>query len=705
MEILPYSTQNILILILAEDNMKEYLKNNLIEYLSKQKTTIYSTNNSIMFKIGKSLPFFHNNLIIKHRASGKRISKKIKNKKVELFSDEIPSLLELANITNIDNLVKNLDKNEVFDIYFKYRFMGFEYVSRAPSPIINKTISLVSEKNKAIFKAFPTIGSNLSFFLLKSLFSQKIESLKNKDNYILLKGSLKLFENFEFDEVEICAENKETFEKRYFKCIYKKNRKIINFKAKIDFQIRSMDLNSYWKLSIRVKNNGLIIDESFLDGDILNNKAPDKKRLLIKTITFSGEKKEEPMKISLYLYLLNNYLRLRISTEEKRLDVLNKEKNKILYDKYREEEKIDQRKIFFESFHGNSYSHNPKYIYEKMLQMGYDKKYRFVWSYTGKLDIPGNPKIVNRNNNNYYKELASSKYLVNNISFPISKKRKESIYIQTTHGTPLKLMGEDIKNESQDTVTGKIVSEAKEWDYLISPNQYSHEIFRRAFKFDKDIIDSGYPANDIFYIENDKKISKIKKDLKINSDKKIILYAPTFRDTERDLNRNFSFNLPLNLKKIYEKFNDDYIILLRLHYLISSNIKVDDKLKKFAHDVSNYDDIHELLLISDILITDYSSVFFDYAHTKNPILFFMPDLKDYDDNIRGLYLDIKKDLPGPIFMNEDELINGVKNISMIKEDFEERYEKFYNRFCNLGHGNASEELIKNVFEGKNDSKP
>ena len=682
------------------DSMKKYIKTRLKAYLSKQEVTIEATNNFFVFKINKTLPFFQNYLIIKHKESKKRISKKIKNKKVELFKEEISELLKLANPRENDNLEKNNEEFETLNIFLKNKLSTFEYIKRASSREKHETFCLEDEKNKVILRSYQTIGFNHGFFLKKQLFSQKIENIKNEDNELLLEGSLKLFENIELDQVEICAENKETYEKRFYNCEISKNQNLLNFRAKIDFKISEKDIDSFWKLSIRIKNKGFIIDESLLHGDILYNRASfEKKMFLIKTESLFIEKSKESLKVVSSLYLFKNFLRLSVHTEKKWLELFKKAKHKTLFEKH-SKNKLDKSKIFFESFHGNSYSHNPKYIYEQMLKMGYDKKFTFVWSYSGKLDIPGNPIIVNRECDKYYEELASSKYWVNNISFPVKKIKKDIVYIQTTHGTPLKHMGEDIQNESPKTVKGNIVLEAKKWNYLISPNHYAHEIFKRAFKYKKNIIDTGYPANDIFYEEINKKVNKIKEDLKINSEKKIILFAPTFRDTERDIKGDFCFNLSLDLKKLFDKFNDDHIILLRLHYLIASNINIDKKLKKFAIDVSNYDDIHELLLISDLLITDYSSVFFDYAHSKRPILFFMPDIKDYEDNIRGFYLDIKKDLPGPIFMNEDDLIDGVKNISKINEEFKDRYEKFYNSYCYLGHGNASEKLIKIVFEGK-----
>ena len=260
-------------------------------------------------------------------------------------------------------------------------------------------------------------------------------------------------------------------------------------------------------------------------------------------------------------------------------------------------------------------------------------------------------------------------------------------------------MGIDIENESPKIVRGKVRSEARRWNYLISPNKYSYDIFKRAFEYKNKILNSGYPANDIFYSEDiNQKMLKIKSELGIDNNKKIILYAPTFRDLERDSKGNHCFNLEIDLDSLYDNFKEDYIILLRLHYVISNILEIDSKLKEFVKDVSNFDDVHELCLISDILITDYSSVFFDFAHTKKPILFFTPDFNEYEST-RGLYLDIKRDLPGPLLYNMNDLTDGIKNLDEIEENFKDSYDKFYKEYCNLGHGTASKKVVDAVMSG------
>lgn len=138
------------------------------------------------------------------------------------------------------------------------------------------------------------------------------------------------------------------------------------------------------------------------------------------------------------------------------------------------------------------------------------------------------------------------------------------------------------------------------------------------------------------------------------------------------------------------------MLIVRMHYLISKNLELSDEMKEFIIDLSDYDDISDLYLISDILISDYSSAFFDFAHSRKPILFFVPDYERYS-SFRGLYQEVKDNLPGPEIETNEELIECLKNIESTKEEYKGKYDSFYNKFCNLGHGTASEDVIDIVF--------
>jgi CDP-glycerol glycerophosphotransferase len=153
----------------------------------------------------------------------------------------------------------------------------------------------------------------------------------------------------------------------------------------------------------------------------------------------------------------------------------------------------------------------------------------------------------------------------------------------------------------------------------------------------------------------------------------------------------------LDLKRLKEKFGDEYIILLRMHYVVASKMKLTG-LEDFAYDVSKYDDVSELYLASDMLITDYSSVFFDYANLRRPVLFFTYDIEKYGEQLRGFYIDMETELPGPLLMTNDAVVDAIENISGIEEEYKEKYDAFYDRFCSWDDGRASEKVVDAVFE-------
>ncbi len=661
--------------------MKEYFRNILKKLILDHTVKLQTTDDSLIFKFEKIGFFGKKYLLIKHRKTGKRISKQVRNSRVELHNYEL----------------KKMGEFEIFDIYLKVKIGNFEFIVRTKFESSNKGKSLINRNDKTIFIPYKTIESNLSFNLIEAVFDQEITSLKSDQNHVQIKGVLNLFEDISFDSIELMAKSEGLDEIKIFKCEYEKKENVVKFKAKIKLEIIPEYIDKTWDLFIRLKNNDIIIfKEQPLQGN--NLKKFDTYEdyyltVLDNKIRVDHEGSHSIDVVTYYLATDNYYIKFRVTTKDNWIEKIKIARNKTLYEKFVEEEDIDDKLIFFESFHGKSYSHNPKYIYEKMLDLGYNKTYKFVWSYEGKLKIPGNPIIVNRTQESYYRYLAASKFWINNVSFPINEKRKGTIYLQTTHGTPLKRMGSDIENINSKIVRGKVRSESKKWNYLISPNRYSYNIFKRAFEYKNKILNTGYPANDIFYCDDkNEKMLKIKSELGIADNKKIILYAPTFRDLESDREGNHYFNLEIDLETLYNKFKEDYIILLRLHYIISNILKIDSNLKEFVMDVSDYDDVHELCLISDVLITDYSSVFFDFAHTKKPILFFTPDFYEYEST-RGLYLE-KNDLPGPLLYNMNDLVNGIKNLDEIERKFKNSYDKFYKEYCNLGHGNASKKVIE-----------
>ncbi|MEW9502286.1 bifunctional glycosyltransferase/CDP-glycerol:glycerophosphate glycerophosphotransferase [Jeotgalibacillus marinus] len=361
---------------------------------------------------------------------------------------------------------------------------------------------------------------------------------------------------------------------------------------------------------------------------------------------------------------------------------------------------MQKKTIVFESFLGKNYSDSPKNIYEYLVKEKKDFKYIWIFGQPGK-NIPGDAKQVKRFSFAYYYYMARAKYWVSNSRIPkVLNKREGNVYLQTWHGTPLKRLVFDMNeiHSANPNYKSDFYMQSRRWDYLISANSYSSEIFSRAFKFEKHMFEYGYPRNDILHSPNKQLLmEKYKKQLNIPLDKKVILYAPTWRDDEFYKPGQYKFTLRFDLERLQRELGDEYVVLLRTHYFIADQLDTEGY-EGFVFNVSKYDDIAELYLISDMLITDYSSVFFDFANLKRPILFFTYDLEKYRDTLRGFYIDMESELPGPLVFTNDEIIYSIKNINKVQEQYKEKYDEFYERFCNWEQGIASKRIADTVFK-------
>ena len=386
-------------------------------------------------------------------------------------------------------------------------------------------------------------------------------------------------------------------------------------------------------------------------------------------------------------------------------------KGKINYSFYYYKYKVNDKIILFEVFNGRNYSCSPKAIYECMIKDEKYKDYTFVWAFK---NVNKHIKLSNErtvlvkiNSKNYFKYLSMSKYwVVNSLVTSAIKKKKNQLYIQCWHGTPLKKLRYDIEVEGNVLNSVKEIRrrndlDAVKFDYFLSPSKFCTEKFTSAFnlkklKKDNILIEEGYPRND--YLINHKKsdVIKIKKALNIPKDKKVILYAPTFRDNQHTSGVGYTYNLGLDFDKLKKEFNDDYVILFRTHYFVSNSFDFTNY-ENFIIDASKYDDINDLYIVSDMIITDYSSVFFDFANLKRPMLFYMYDLEEYKNNLRDFYFDLDV-LPGPIVEKEKDLIKEIKNIDKYDKKYLKKYQKFNEKFNYLDDGSATKRVVDIIFK-------
>ena len=401
---------------------------------------------------------------------------------------------------------------------------------------------------------------------------------------------------------------------------------------------------------------------------------------------------------------LKNHGKLRVFV--RKIHVAEK---KLRYGSHVKKTPMGEKTVLFETFMGRQYSDNPRAIYERMKEDPRFDGFKYIWVLRDPSKIHDYPQLegvdtVTRTDRNYYTKVASARYVITNSNLDYGiEKRNGQIFLQTWHGTPLKRLRCDIEAEEGNAINSlaeiksKNDIDAPRYDYFISPSPFATEKFITAFDLRRlgregIMIETGYPRNDILRNFDEKYARMIRDDLGIPDNKKVILYAPTFRDNSYD-GQDYGYDLNLDMDRLRRELGDDYVILFRVHYFVANQFDF-TRYEGFVYNVTEYDDISALYVISDMLITDYSSVFFDFANLGRPMIFYMYDREAYADDIRGFYLSLDE-LPGPIVTTEEELLDSIKNYR--KDDYDEKYREFNQKYNPLDDGHASERVIDMLF--------
>jgi CDP-glycerol glycerophosphotransferase len=367
--------------------------------------------------------------------------------------------------------------------------------------------------------------------------------------------------------------------------------------------------------------------------------------------------------------------------------------------------------VVFEAFMSHSYSCSPKAIYEKMLNDPEFKDYTFVWSFRdpAKYQHLANERtsIVRFQSLEYYRAYATAKYWVVNGWVPLNvHKRRGQIMLQTWHGAMLKRLRNDIIPSNKHATTSYDESvrlgmlDARRYDYFISTAKFFNDKIISAFglkQLEKEniIIETGYPRNDYLFHYTKKDVDKTRKELGLPKGKKVLLYTPTWRDDQHD-GKRFTYKTAADFDYLKKKLASDYVILFRAHYNVAKNFDF-AKYEGFIYDVSSIDDVNELYVASDALMTDYSSTFFDFADLKRPILFFMYDYEHYAKELHGLYLELDE-LPGAVVKTEKEVVAALNDLKAYEKKYASRYKAFNEKFTYIDDGNATDRVIEKVFK-------
>lgn len=400
------------------------------------------------------------------------------------------------------------------------------------------------------------------------------------------------------------------------------------------------------------------------------------------------------------------------------------------YDRLARRVEVDRRLVFFEAYGGRSFACSPKALYLDMLDDPRFAGWRFVWSFKegrcpegfpacdgaslgGGLPASGGPRtsVVVRGSQEYFNALAEAGTIIINTRLPEYVTPKSSqVFVQCWHGTPLKRLGYDVNPEAGGALntSGELAQrfdmDSRKWTYLLSPSPYATEHLADAFGLERErrssvVLEEGYPRND-FLARAAADISvcqAARARLGVPEGKKALLYAPTWRDDSYASGVGYTFDCLLDLERLKKALSDDWVVLFRAHYYIANRLDLAG-LEGFVIDVSGEDDVNIAYAAADALVTDYSSVMFDFALLRRPIILHAPDRLHYERVIRGFYFPLSE-VPGPLYSATDEVLFELQHLQSYGERYGAAYERFVAKFAPLDDGRAAKRVIERVFFG------
>lgn len=355
--------------------------------------------------------------------------------------------------------------------------------------------------------------------------------------------------------------------------------------------------------------------------------------------------------------------------------------------------KTDENLILFVSYGGKKYDDSPKVVYEYLLHNPVSSKHKYVWAFTDPDQFPEVPQKVKIDTIKYYITALKAGYWITNSSASrgLNFRKQKTKNIMFQHGmAAIKKIGTDMQMK-------KGIHEkhyVENYDAIFIEGKHETEILARAMQQNKDVfIQTGLPRNDSLVNVNIERINKIKEKLNIPPDKKVILYAPTFREHNLDHDRKNYLPIPFDLQKLEEDLGEEYFLVITAHYEVSRFLEVLPQ-NGFIYNAFGYPEINDLMIIADILISDYSSIVFDYSILERPIFCFGYDYDDYLKQ-RGIYNDLESMFSKGVLRTQEALVHAIKTMDYFQEcEFTKKQikEKYL-----ASYGNATEKSVKIIF--------
>ncbi|MFD9907210.1 CDP-glycerol glycerophosphotransferase family protein [Streptomyces sp. NPDC059063] len=359
--------------------------------------------------------------------------------------------------------------------------------------------------------------------------------------------------------------------------------------------------------------------------------------------------------------------------------------------------RLDPDLAVYGAYWNRGVSCNPAAIHAKARELAPHIRGVFVVARAHRDRVPPGVDHVVAGSREYWRLMARATYVINNSSFPGGfTKRPGQVYLQTHHGTPLKKMGMDQRRYPASTHNlsfQRLMDHVDQWDYSLSANPHSTEVWERVYPSAAyRPLELGYPRNDVYFTATPDDTARIREELGVEDGQKVLLYAPTHRDYQK------GFLPRLDLDRFATALGPSYVVLVRAHYFYGAAAGLG------AHprivDVTGHARVEELCLAADALVTDYSSLMFDYACLDRPLITYAPDWQAYH-LARGTYFDLLSgrpgDTPGAVATTEDELTALFRDDTWDTPDTTRLRAAFRSRFCPYDDGGAAERVVRHLF--------
>lgn len=345
---------------------------------------------------------------------------------------------------------------------------------------------------------------------------------------------------------------------------------------------------------------------------------------------------------------------------------------------------IDEKLVIFVSFMGKGFNDSPKVIYDYMKAQPEYSSFRCVWAFEHPEKYP-NLETVKIDTPAYFKTALKAKYWITNTNIErgLRFKKKNQVYLNTWHGIALKHIGNDVEGRNDfnfDTV-----------DHLVVSGDHDEKVWKSAFNADeKTYLRCGMPRNEELWLATEDRKKDMRKKLGLPEDKKVILYAPTWREST-DGGKSYEIKPPIHFDMWKKELGNEYVVLFRAHHQTTKVLGV--QYDEFVRDASDYPAVNDLMIASDMLITDYSAIAFDYSVLCKPMFIYAYDYETYLAE-RGTYFDIDERYPNKSCRTEDELLRRIKDIDYKVEC--KNSQRFRDEFIRYGIG-ATEACVKAEF--------